>query len=196
MGQNSDTLFLFTASFPYGKIEPFLENEIVVLAKHFKKIHIYPANVEDTVRKIPQNCEVILNPIAFNSKKVAAKNALSSLRLMRQEEVSANNSGWFVKNKREVLNMLLQAFHRAAFIQSETQKLGHEPVYYSFWMNNWALALSLLKRKNRIRTYTCRVNGFDLFDERRESGYIPFKSLNMEWAGQVITTLEKCQGLP
>jgi len=53
-------LFLFTATFPYGKRESFLEDEIIYLCKTFENVTIVPLSAHGPqTRKVPNNCKVI-----------------------------------------------------------------------------------------------------------------------------------------
>lgn len=59
-------LYIFTANFPYGYAESFLETEIDYLAKKFTQIYIIPFTGEiSAIRLVPDNC-VVLNPISEN----------------------------------------------------------------------------------------------------------------------------------
>ncbi len=52
-------LYLFTANYPYGKIETFLEDEISYLSKEFYEIEIIPLSSRtDKIRQVPHNCRV------------------------------------------------------------------------------------------------------------------------------------------
>ena len=56
----SKTLFLFTASYPFGNGETFIENEISFLNKRFEKILILPYNSNfSTQRAVPENVEIV-----------------------------------------------------------------------------------------------------------------------------------------
>jgi len=48
-------------------------------------------------------------------------------------------------------------------------------IFYSFWMNDWTLALSILKHKKIIKTFIFRCGGFDIYDERHKGNYLPFR---------------------
>src|SRR5690554_7772856 len=52
-------LCLYTASFPYGLGEQFLETEIKYLAEHFDTIFIIPNNPTGNIRSIPPNVKVL-----------------------------------------------------------------------------------------------------------------------------------------
>lgn len=53
------SLYLFTASYPYGKIESFLEDEIHYLSREFDNIIIIPLSSRtQDMRPVPRNCKV------------------------------------------------------------------------------------------------------------------------------------------
>ena len=53
------TLFLFTAAYPYGQSETFLEEELPILAMQFNSIEIVPLNgIGDPTREVPNNVKV------------------------------------------------------------------------------------------------------------------------------------------
>lgn len=55
----SKILVLFTADFPFGSGETFLETEITFLSKGFHSVHIISANTQnEQTRILPENCSV------------------------------------------------------------------------------------------------------------------------------------------
>ena len=67
--KDNPRLYLFTAAYPYGKAESFLEDEIRFLSKAFERIVIVPlSGVGTPTRKVPSNCEV-LRPVINDRKK-------------------------------------------------------------------------------------------------------------------------------
>src|SRR5574343_70480 len=53
----ANNLILFTADFPFGSGETFLETEITFLSKGFDAVHIISANTQnETTRILPENC--------------------------------------------------------------------------------------------------------------------------------------------
>ena len=64
------TLVLFTASFPFGKKETYIETEIEYLAQGFDSVHIYPFYFNDkrkTPRVVPPNVVVNRPAVPKNS---------------------------------------------------------------------------------------------------------------------------------
>jgi colanic acid/amylovoran biosynthesis glycosyltransferase len=62
-----NTLYFFTASFPFSKGETFIETEVKYLSDAFEIIYIIPlfAYSTDNYRNVPENC-IVLNPIIRN----------------------------------------------------------------------------------------------------------------------------------
>jgi colanic acid/amylovoran biosynthesis glycosyltransferase len=53
-------LFLFTATFPYGVAESFIETEIIFLSKEFDRVVIIPTSGKGLAKRtVPTNCEVL-----------------------------------------------------------------------------------------------------------------------------------------
>lgn len=66
------TLFLFTASYPYGYTETFLEEEVLILSSQFERVEVVPLyGVGNPTRMVPENF-VVHKPLI--EKKVSIKN--------------------------------------------------------------------------------------------------------------------------
>lgn len=68
----------------------------------------------------------------------------------------------FIKHK-------LSSINRAVYLANllnDTCEIEKGAVYYSFWMNEWASVLSILKQKNKISGFVSRIHGADLYEER------------------------------
>ena len=64
MLQTGRNLFLIVTDYPFGIGEPFLEDEVVLLAKHFEKIYLIIPEVNSINKSlkrfaVPDNCELI-----------------------------------------------------------------------------------------------------------------------------------------
>lgn len=79
--QTSRRLYFFTATFPYGIREVFIEDEINYLAKEFEKIVIVPlAGNGLPTRALPENCTLV-SPIIRSRKMMYLKGLLLPLSL-------------------------------------------------------------------------------------------------------------------
>lgn len=188
MNQKEYTLALFTSSFPYGKEESFLENEIDVLAVNFSKILIFPHNYGGRKRKLPANAEVIFinqRPSKLEKKEIFKKHWLSIVMLLLQDIVF--NRGWKNEIKMQVgylVNYYFVADQLALKIEDLNLK---NALFYSYWFDHWATVLSLLKKRGIIDQYVSRIHGYDLYEERRTSKQIPFRRFQMQGVERVFS---------
>lgn len=181
------TLYFFTASFPYGiKSETFIESEIKYHSKAFKKIYIIPLHKEsDFIRQIPENAEIINylvdQKITKKDKIVAGLfNLFLSVKIFGSE-ISSKGFFNFIKNQKVFFDILFTQFCVAKKIEQEiVPKLSEKYIFYDFWFENSALALSILKYKNLINGFVTKAHGFDVYDERWGSVGVPFRNWKIE----------------
>ncbi len=188
MSSSSKILFLYTIDFPYGNIEPYLFNELPVLCADFKKVVIVPLQKLQVNMALPGNVEVAeLEDIPFNSNKntLFFKNFFLIGAILTNEFINCKAKSFFLSRFRLTLSEILQALIISEKIKTRANKETLPIIHYSFWMNDFALSLSILKQKKQITHYTFRVHGFDLYEERRPNNYIPFRERNYKYSSGV-----------
>ncbi|MEO9530979.1 MAG: glycosyltransferase [Crocinitomicaceae bacterium] len=184
---NPSVLLYFTAQYPFGVGEQFIVNEIEGLSRKFDQLLIIPFDCsKGDARKIPENCELIeLKTDEGNPKKM-----LQILQILFSELRKCNNKRYFLKNLRFFYSSLIQANSLANRIDKlidQTKEKRCEMYFYSTWMNENALALAMLKKRKRISNFSFKMRGYDLFDERRPGGYMPFRSFIFNQADGILT---------
>ena len=178
-------LFLFTANFPFGKSEAFIENEINILSNKFNKVFIFPNSCKGNKRDIPDNVEVVLLNEEYR-RSVVLK---SDLSLILSILIKENILKACVKNNfRETLSYLLRLVFKSYLLNEWISKHNsNNTIYYSYWFDDWATILSVLKFKKIIPDFISRAHGFDLYDYRSDSGKIKFRKFQMENVKNVFT---------
>lgn len=175
-------LFLFTTGYPFGIIEDFLHQEVLFHSNYFNTIYIFvPKTVAHLEKRIlPDNVHVIL------VKKGVRFKALFHLRFWRALIMDLNGLQFYTFSTRQFKEALvffsagLDSLKAAKRIQ---RKINHQPLsLYSYWFNEGALAISLLKG-GTIVGRTCRAHGWDIYKERHLSSYLPFR----KWLGLHLT---------
>lgn len=172
------SLFFFTAEFPFGKGESFIENELPVLSACFEKIIIIPLSTrKKEQRDLKENCAVIdivgeRNDIA--SVNIFFRNFFFILSALWIEFLNTSSRFYFIRNIRHFNSLLIRALYDADKLEQKCPFLK-EDVFYSFWMNDWALTLAVMKRKEKINNFVFRCGGFDIYDERHPGNYLPFR---------------------
>jgi glycosyltransferase involved in cell wall biosynthesis len=170
-------LILVTAGFPFGMGETFLETEVKYLAKGFDNVKIVAINPSNqTRRSLPENCQATALEI-----NVGGKEKLKALRYLFTKlfwrEVKVIRSVYKKKLTKGMINTMLISLYRASRITAETQTLldKNEQTFYSYWCDDAALALGLLKEKHPKVSAVCRAHGWDVYFEVHELNYLPFR---------------------
>jgi glycosyltransferase involved in cell wall biosynthesis len=180
-------LWLFTMRFPYGRSEPFLENELPYLCERFKIVRLFPMFVDDGIREIPDNASVDLllsDPYAGAGLKDLLKYRHTWTMVMRSVKKSAPDKAVLKRQKSLVRSRFRQALHRALVLKQGLFQ-GYDPgcvVLYSYWNYDWALVLSVLKTRDARISFVTRMLGFDMFKFRSPDGWPAFMEFQLEMA--------------
>lgn len=182
-------LVLITASYPFGTGESFVHTELSLLAPRFRKVYVLPISSGKQIYSLPSNAEVVpclLNEQTFQVKP--SRKFLYIFKFLLQEFVSSHNKSGFLNQFRNVFSYLMQNLKRAQNLERFiNEKLdGDSVVYYSYWMNEGATALSILSSKKLIRGFYSRVHGYDLFRERWPDGIIPMNEFHLKHVRKIF----------
>jgi glycosyltransferase involved in cell wall biosynthesis len=180
-------LFLITSLFPYGNAETFLETEINYASIYFDKINIIPLNKNLFKRKIPKNCYV--NDFEFLNKW----HVLKIISLLRKKLILIEFLKLiFKKNRIGIAKTMIVSLNKAIQIDLFLQKLLNkqtiqDTIFYSYWCDDSALALALLKERNPSITTISRAHGWDLYFETNRFNFLPFKPFISKYSNQIYT---------
>lgn len=169
-------LYLFTARFPYGSVENFLEDEILYLCHEFECVYIIPfKNEKGKCRPYPNNC-IILPPVVRNNKDFLFKGIFSIKTFNLLIKDFFNHHVYANKKKLKVwltgytaANCLMNS----SCVKSVGGKLSAEDVVYFYW-GKWGNILSFFWKKRC--SFISRFHGeWDLWEEKYD-GYAPLRS--------------------
>lgn len=180
LNNKPNILFLVTAGFPYGNSETFLENEIESLCKEFDKVVIIThdiiserkRNTHDSVEIHRLNYSVkgiqklksiffIFNPIFWNELRIIRKtyNKKISLVIFKTALISLFNAKCLA--------------YKYLKIAKNYENSNH--YFYSYWSNDSAIAISLLKKENSTIISVSRIHGWDVYFETSICNYLPYR---------------------
>ena len=111
-------LFFFTASYPYGNEETFIENEIQYLSKAFEQVYIITSKSDTNVsREVPSNVTVIQR-----STEIFGWQKLSSFKYLFYPTIQKELFLYLIKNKQLLigtrLNYLIKSFAKGVIIST------------------------------------------------------------------------------
>ncbi len=174
-------LVLLTATYPFGnKSETFLESEIDVLARRFRRVLVLPSAVEPGARALPDGVELVrMDWLA--APGVAARR----LALLSPEALTVlaapGTLGAHAGAPRVYLDILARNVLKLRALRALVRarpELG-DAVFYDYWFENSTLALALARREGTVRTAVSRAHGFDLYDERWAPHVVPFRAFKL-----------------
>jgi len=168
-------LIILTSLYPFGNAETFLETEIKFSCFFFKTVTIIPLNQTLESREIPGNCAVL----PFNkSQKINLPFLIQSFfkPFILKELISS----FYKKNTIGILKTMCVSLLNAAKIKTFIETNFNPGVLkntllYSYWCDESALALALMKNSNPNLVTISRTHGWDLYFETNKYGYLPFK---------------------
>jgi glycosyltransferase involved in cell wall biosynthesis len=174
-----NTLCLYTLNYPYGLGEQFLETEIKYLSKSFNQIYIIPFQIFGKKRHLPENTKVM--KLHFE--------------LYPKSKIFGNIGKWpiyclsdiiRIKNIKNIVHLLfkISCYAESLYVFLEKNKITNA-IHYTYWFDHYATLLSILRSKNRIQYFISRAHGYDLYNERREEGYIPFRKLQLQYVAKL-----------
>lgn len=175
----SNQLFLFTAHYPYGSGETFLETEIDYLAKKFVKVNIVALDqVKGKPRILPSNVNVhTLKPLT-STQKYRALIGVKNRIFLDEHKYWRKQSGRNL-NRVEAKTALMSLYNAKRILRLLKNVDLSSTVFYSYWCNDAALALAILSLKKSAKTFS-RVHGWDLYFEASSIGYLPYRKFIAE----------------
>ena len=167
---------LFTAGFPFGNGETFLEAELPFLAQTFDQLTLFPANAVGALRAIPPNA-VVSDIMSRKTWQVATFRAATAAILQLWRHCGAEFRRSLPTSQPGVaLNAIFRwamalAKCEAALAWWAKRTVGQRFVY-SYWAGPAASAAALMPHLDA--KIFCRIHRVDLYEEEAALGFIPF----------------------
>ncbi len=174
------TIFLFTAEFPFGKSETFLETEVNYLAAAFEHVILVPTeSISGIPRRMPEN--VVINIPEYKINNLSKLDLIKGLfhRYFFQELIRIIVIYRLFPTPKRIKTSLVSLFRGKQIVGWLEQRIDNDSntILYSYWCNDAAIGLSIYKTKQpSIKTVT-RTHGWDLYFEASQIRYLPYRKL-------------------
>lgn len=201
--KENNILILFTRGYPYSAVsESFLDPEIPYLSSAFEKIIIVPTKItspiETTRRKLPSNV-IVDNSYLHNIPVNKYRNKLLIKMSLLQNVIKSRH---FYS---EVANNIPLIFHRSAmkclikhlssayqiekwlkkYIRDNNLDLS-KTIFYTYWLIGATTGVAFVKMQYPEIKLISRAHGWDLYLERYEPLYIPFRKKIFRYLNQLF----------
>lgn len=183
------TLYMLSISYPYGKGESFLYKELKELSRYYDRIVIIPEHKKPgEARWVPANA-VVDHCLAERGTAVSRKDffkGFSTVFAVLMTELFKSGKFFYVLKKSKLLSHYILMAKAWAEVLQKKYTFTENDVIYSVWNDEAALCCALLKRQKKIPAFSLRLHGFDLYDDRRDGHYMPFRSFIFKYARRVF----------
>ena len=184
-------LVLLTKTYPYGKGEEFIEDELPRLAGHFERIIILATSVTDETqtRATPDNVSV--HPIAARAvQKGLPVNGLSLFPFGScgglVDDAEHNEVRGSLKRRAFLVFFIAKAkavYRECARLLRKYDLTEYDGVtFYSFWLYDVALAALWLAEdcNNPVKKVVSRAHRYDLYPSAGSVNYLPLRRYLLE----------------
>ncbi len=183
----AEILCLYTMNFPDGNSEEFLMAELPYLTSRFDNILIYPIYEGDkkNTRTLPKNCIVRYHGHKLEEGIDWITMLLNSLSLLKiflidvryygLNKVLRNIKAWLIYSNK-ILGMNI-------YLSNENHPSSTK--HYSYWSLEWLSVFALQDRQGKKRL-KARMLGIDVYEERHEDSFIPWRKFSLLGANQLI----------
>lgn len=178
MKREQSRILFITSYFPYGKREPFIENEIAYLANEFSEVIIVPIDADDEYKKDTNRLDKLPKNVLVKNLDLSSKVGIGKLLKPLLAELNHNYSRNKLFNKQNLRRYLGSLKHAGSYLDPfekfiKENKLSGGLVY-SYWGDFWLIPLILLKKKLNLKVVS-RFHGYDVYNEVQPNNYFPFK---------------------
>ena len=193
------TLFILTKTYPYGRGEQYLDEELPVLAASFPEIVLVPCSVFDKqehVRKLSAGVRIF--PVNLLIRKKTIRERVSGFFMLTgvllSEMFSGKDRAYLRKNLRLSISIFRQQMACATALQEYMEREKIDPsqsVFYSYWMHSSAIILGILKKRGVIQEFISRAHSYDLYHqqfypEKKDKSPLPWEYFKFKMADRVM----------
>jgi len=172
-------IILFSHSYPFGKGEEFLENEILSASGRNDILVISYSKEEKATRAINSlyGVERVGKSFSWHKKIRIVLSAFFRISFVKEVFFLLKQNKWRRSRIKACINFAIHAEIVGATLEVVLKRIGkRKVVLYSYWFWFEALASVHTKKKHpNIIKVISRAHGFDLYPIRHSNHYLPFR---------------------
>ena len=193
--QRRKTLVLLVADYPNSNGEPFLEDELKVISGDFE--HVYLLQTNSSENEDPNQMFVPTNTTIHSISKVSTVFFLDKIIYFFTFVYWHQVFLALFKHKVRLTFSLLKSINYY-LVSSKANKKAlsdfillenidiNSSVFYSYWCDIYTFSLARLNEINKSLHFVTRVHGWDLYFERHEESFLPFREYIFKHADRIF----------
>jgi N-acetyl sugar amidotransferase len=193
--QRKMNLVLLVADYPNPNGEPFLEEELKVIAAEFEHVYLLQTNASSNIAMnkmfVPLNATI--HPLSKDTKKSLLSKIVFFFTFIFWYEVFLA----VFKHKVRFSISLLKSINYYLVTSTVNQRLISQfidqekidvntTIFYSYWCDIYTFAIARLKHQFTSMHFVTRVHGWDLYFERHKESFLPFREYIFKQADRIF----------
>lgn len=174
--------------YPYGNGETFLVQELNHISKEFDTVCIVPYFSHHNIRELPKNVDLI--NIEFDNNASISSTFLKQPKLfliLLFEIIYSKHRLTYIKQFKQYLINIALAYNHTVLIRKKLE-INDNDVLYSYWLNDWALRLSILKKWYFKKNYlVSRIHGFDFDEIQTNHVFHPLRNFVLSQYNKIVS---------
>lgn len=187
--QSTRPLILLSTYFPYGSGEVFLENEIAVLADHFRQVYLLPMLPYGKKRNLDERVTLLDPTPPSCSKSADFFRGLTDRKFVAEWRTSPGFPGSMSQLYLVARTLGIARRVESRILQTVREHGLENGIIYAYWMSQ-----SCLGGVHTARTLgwplVSRAHGGDLYTERYTGNYLPWHETKIRGASRIFTVSE------
>lgn len=159
----------------------FMKNELGILSESFDRVTAISSRGDkksflQIQKKYGIQCEIVKNVSVLSLiKSVCMVFTDQEIKEEMKRVMKVRNS--LSLNLKRILYMFFYINYAvcAEKIYKSLQDDRFDDTLYSFWLSRTAFACACIRRKYPVQLSVSRAHGYDLYEKRNETGYLPFR---------------------
>lgn len=195
----NDCLVFLTKVFPFDKGEEFIEDEILMLSKNFKKVIVIATSTLDgaiQTRTTPENFEIYRIKASEVKRKLPMK-AMRIFPFLNYNDYMTDTERLAIKGSLKKRAYLTYFAAKSNIVFEEAKKILNQCsiskydkiIFYSYWFYDTALAAIKLKDYCKVneKFAVSRAHGYDIYTYRNSMNYLPLREYLLKNINKVYT---------
>lgn len=193
--QQKKNLVLLVADYPNPNGEPFLEDELKVIAAEFERVYLLQTNAStnNALHQMFVPLNATIHPLSKDTKKSLLSKIVFFFTFIFWYQVFLA----VFKHKVRFSISLLKSINYYLVSSTVNQRLISQfidqekieintTIFYSYWCDIYTFAIARLKHQFSSMHFVTRVHGWDLYFERHKESFLPFREYIFKHADRIF----------
>lgn len=158
------------------------------LAEYFDEVILILRDDEVVETKFPDNVNIhSISYGNYNTGKTLRRNFFSVISVYTRDFFLGGISSFNIRAMKFNFSSLLRSYYLAKEIE-KIEEIKTADLIYTFWFDNWATVLAILKKQNKISDFCSLAHGYDVFEERQiKTQRIEYRWFQLKYIKKVIS---------